>query len=283
MKIFSFLLLLILSQNIFSKKILKKISRNIGRNLANSIRDNYDQTLISNNDEVIYLDEDNFKDKKLITISPGGLRGFYELGVCKFLKEQYNFDNYIFSGASSGSWSSLFMCKKKDDSEFLETIQKINYEEFNEIYNIEQLLKYEILKNYKTSDFSLEKLFIGVTIINKCKLTTNIYSDFDSLTDAIDCCIASSHIPFITGRISHKYKGQCVLDGGFSKYPYLKVIQPTLHISPSIWDRSPENFMDFNDLNLKQKNINKILYDYFQDGYHDSFIYNHKIKNILTK
>ena len=41
--------------------------------------------------------------------------------------------------------------------------------------------------------------------------------------------------------------------------------------------------MDFNDLNLKQKNINRILYDYFQDGYHDSFINNHKTKKILTK
>jgi len=283
MKIIIILFFLILSQEIFSKKLLKKISKDISKNLANSIRSEYDQRLIFNDEEVISRDENIYKDKKLITISPGGLRGFYELGVCKFLKEEYNFDNYIFSGASAGSWCSLFMCKKDDDYEFIKTIQKIDYEKFNEIYTIEQLLKYEILKNFKSSDFNLEKLFIGVTVLDKCKLITNIYSDFDSLNDAIECCIASSHIPFITGRIRHKYRGKCVLDGGFSTYPYLKIIEPTLHISPNIWGKSPENFMDFNDLNLRRKNINKILYNYFQDGYHDSFINNNKTKQILTQ
>ena len=32
-------------------------------------------------------------NKKLITISPGGLQAFYMIGICKFIKQKYKIDN----------------------------------------------------------------------------------------------------------------------------------------------------------------------------------------------
>lgn len=42
-------------------------------------------------------------------ISPGGLRGFYTHGVCKFIRDNYKISNYTFHGASAGAWNSLYM------------------------------------------------------------------------------------------------------------------------------------------------------------------------------
>jgi len=48
-------------------------------------------------DKELFLEDNNFiKNKKLISISPGGLKGFYELGVLSYIKDNYNMDDYIF-------------------------------------------------------------------------------------------------------------------------------------------------------------------------------------------
>ena len=78
-----------------------------------------------------------------------------------------------------------------------------------------------IMEVTSTADYDFERLFIGVLRYEAYSLTTNIYSNFTSLEDAIDCCISSSHIPFITGEFSYMYQGRCVFDGAFSKYPFL--------------------------------------------------------------
>ena len=66
-------------------------------------------------DKKSFINSNSFiKNKKIISISPGGLKGIYILGTCTYLKQNFNFDDYIFSGASAGSWNSLVMCYKKD-------------------------------------------------------------------------------------------------------------------------------------------------------------------------
>ena len=52
----------------------------------------------------------NVQNNKIITLSPGGFRGFYTFGLCKFLKENYDLSEYVFSGASAGAWNSLYLC-----------------------------------------------------------------------------------------------------------------------------------------------------------------------------
>ena len=46
------------------------------------------------------------QNNKIITLSPGGFRGFYTFGLCKFLKENYDLSEYVFSGASAGATSA---------------------------------------------------------------------------------------------------------------------------------------------------------------------------------
>jgi hypothetical protein len=76
----------------------------------------------------LYLHNNEFiADKKIISISPGGMKGFYLFGISSYIKKNYKLDNYVFSGASAGAWNSLFMCFKKNPSELIHIIMNINF------------------------------------------------------------------------------------------------------------------------------------------------------------
>ena len=216
------------------------------------------------NDNSLYLKENEFiRDKKLISISPGGFKGFYMLGTCAFIKENYILDNYIFSGASAGAWNSLFMTYRKEPLELAYELLDEKLNNAVSIIDLEYMIKYKILNKFTVDDFDLKKLFVGVTSFDYMKINTNIFSDFETLDDAVNSCIASSHIPYITGNsFSKKYQNLNAFDGGFSKYPYLNVIKPSLHITPSMWkDVKDINFEPVcNDQNIDaRKYIEKLL------------------------
>lgn len=208
------------------------------------------QCIIANKNKLVYcekdrelfLEENNFiKNKKLISISPGGLKGFYELGILSYIKDNYNMENYIFSGASAGSWNALFMCCKKDTKKFVYNLLDYKLSQIKSIKELEFYLKYKLLSNYDNEDFDLKRLFIGVTTIKNFKAKTNIFSDFDNLEDAINCCIASSHIPLITGGLTNRYHNMYTFDGGFSNYPYLNFTENVLHVTPGMWKNLNKN------------------------------------------
>jgi hypothetical protein len=84
--------------------------------------------------------------------------------------------------------------------------------------------------------------------------------------------MASSHIPFITGGLTHKYNNMFTFDGGFSYYPYLNKNR-ILHISPSMWDRIEKK----TDLLTTIKTFSKFfsisknnLLELYDDGYLDA-------------
>lgn len=230
------------------------------------------------NEAQLFLDKNDFLlEKKLITISPGGFKGFYLLGILTFIKETYDLSDFIYSGASAGAWNGLFMSFKGEPLDFVYRLFDSNIKKAKSITELEYFMKYKLLATYKDDDFDLRRLFIGVTTLKKLSPVTNIFSDFEDLEDAINCCIASSHIPLITGGITNKYHNMFTFDGGFSKYPYLKNNNLVLHISPSMWNNIEEN------QNCIKKKINSMkkfyeifsisknnLLELFDDGYQDA-------------
>lgn len=213
------------------------------------------------NNNSLYLKENEFiRDKKLISISPGGLKGFYMLGTSAFIKEHYMLDDFIFSGASAGAWNSLFMTYKKEPIEVVHELLDDKLNNAVSIIDLEYMIKYKILNKFKTEDFDLKKLFVGVTSFDYMKINTHIFSDFETLEDAVNSCVASSHIPYITGNsFLNKYQNLNAFDGGFSKYPYLNVIKPSLHITPSMW-KGVNDIILCDDQNINaRKYIEKLL------------------------
>jgi len=244
--------------NISGKNTINYYSTKL-KSQSQNIITNKNKLIYCEKDKELFLEDNNFiKNKKLISISPGGLKGFYELGVLSYIKDNYDMDKYIFSGASAGSWNALFMCFKKDTKHFVYTLLDYKLSQINNIKQLEYFLKYKLLSNYNNDDFDLRRLFIGVTTVKKFKPVTNIFSDFNSLEDAINCCIASSHIPLITGGLTNRYHDMYTFDGGFTNYPYLNFTENVLHITPSMWKK-----LHINDETLINNNNNKPFLDSF--------------------
>ncbi len=222
---------------------------------SNIVLINSDKIYKNNNLNPFYEENPQYQNSSLITLTPGGLRGFYNLGTCVYTKENYNLDNFIYSGASAGAWNGLMMTYKKNPHEFAIKIldsMKENHK-LKTIYDTQLYLKNQILESYDETDFDLQKLFIGVTCIHNNKIFTNIYSDFLGLEDTINCCIASSNIPFITGNCEIKYNNLISLDGGFSLQPYFKK-NITMQIGPDMWNEN---------VTFKKKEIKQDLYKMF--------------------
>ena len=226
------------------------------------------------------------KENKIIYIYPGGLKGFYYLGIANFIRDNYELDNWSFLGASAGSWVSLFMSYKGDPLYFLNKTG-IFTEDFMKVKNMKKMkiiIKNNILYNFNESDFNLSKINIGLVHLNLFGTSKHIYSNFYSLEDVIDCCISSSHIPIISGNLIQKYKGIYVLDGGSRGFPYTDSeylntndnTNTSFHIHENIWINKSKNqniikslkstLFDTHILNIDKYNF-KALYE---KGYNDA-------------
>lgn len=210
---------------------------------------------------------ESFLGKKLLTISPGGYKGFYTHGICVYLKENYDLSHYVFSGASAGSWNALFMTCKKDISLSSKYLVETITQSSRSLFDIQDCVKKNLLEHYTTEDFDLDKLFIGVTVLQGFQLKTFIYSHFCHLEDAIDCCFASSHIPFVTGKGMNTYKNTYSFDGGFSNHPYLEGMKSDFHISGSAL--TGKNNMSLTGLFCKDNKLdgNQLLLDGYMDAH----------------
>jgi len=237
---------------------------------------------------------------KIISISPGGFKGFYQLGIGSYIKENYYTDKILFTGASAGAWVSLMMVYKGDHKLLINNLIKWTNESTehnNQLSVILQQLKTKIIVNYKTHDFDLSRLFIGVVQIDKIYTPPRlfIHNNFQTLEEAVDCCIASSHIPFITGGLINKYKNRISFDGGFSNFPYLKITNAStiLHIHPKLWIKNDKMLKNkFLNLNMNM-NLNDYttllarnefnLYELYKSGYNNSINNKYILDKILCK
>lgn len=245
--------------------LFRPISALLGYNRANQMMFRNYATTISP------IFQHHLDTRDIISISPGGYKGFYVLGICQFIKEHYCLNNYIFSGASAGSWNALAMCYKGNAFEFQLNVVDDTLQNYKTIPEMETHIIGKILRYYTKDDFDLTRLYIGVTVIEKFRPKSTIYSNFTSLNDALECCVASSHIPFITGGAIKTYKNILSFDGGFSEYPYINNKPPILHITHNLWlnDTKPKKltFRDYTTLFSKnQFNFRKMI----KEGYDDS-------------
>lgn len=205
-----------------------------------------DKKFVHLENEAYLIQNDFLKNKKLISISPGGFKGFYLLGTLSYIKQNYDLSNFIYSGASAGAWNSLFMCcineeNIKKDQFIIDLLVDPDLKKVKNILEVEQKMKAKILAHYNDTNFDFRRLFIGVTTIgDDYQLDTTIYNNFETLEDALDCCIASSHIPFLTGGMLNQYNGRVNFDGGFRRHPYLNITKSVLHVSPNMWEKIKE-------------------------------------------
>ena len=214
------------------------------------------------------------KMSKVISISTGGFRGFSQLGICKYIKENYDLSDYIFSGASAGAWNSLFLSFKGDFPEFKEKVLDDSIIKTKNIRELEILVKNKIITNFQSEDFDLDKIFVGVTTLHTFGSKVTIYSNFTDLEDALDACVASSHIPYLTKNgFINMYRNTITFDGGFSKTPYLP--NAVINITPDLWtkeikDKKSSYIFKISDYTTLFSRDQYSFNEMIEKGYYDS-------------
>ena len=222
---------------------------------------------------------------KIISLKPGGLKGFYMFGVCNYIKSHYDLSNAVYYGSSAGAWNALYLSnsklepydkpqikEKKDPYElFLETL---DVSHCKNMYDVEVLLRNYYLAHHDTKDFNLTQINVCMGHFNRFMLRKHIVNDFQNLQDAIDGCMASSHIPFITDhRAFYPYRDMNCVDGGFFAFPHPKHVKPNIIIHPEMWKNREIEHLS----RLKSLKIPELIYQ----GYLDADIHKQELDNAL--
>lgn len=225
-----------------------------------------------------HIVNDTLENKQFITCEPGGLNGFYSMGVAYFLRQHYDLNQFHFAGASAGSWVCLMLSIQTDLKYMIEDILSINLTEYKgknyqKFYYLQNRLQNIFVNNFVESDFNLSKVYIGVSLFKKFGFEGNLITNFNNLTDVTNCCQVSSHIPLITGDIFRKYDQYLAVDGGLKKLPSSLIPNPYFNINSEIWGRQLEEAF----------NPNKNLSQLFEYGYLDSLKNKHILDKIFTR
>ena len=206
---------------------------------------------------------------KFISINPGGIYGFYTLGIASYILKNYDTNKYNFIGASSGSWNALICTYKYDHHNFITNLT--NQDFFDNVLSINNLQKNMgnyILDNYKSEDFNLNKLNICISTLEGKKLNNNIINNFTRIEDAIDLCMLSSHLPFLTSdKLVKRYNNKIVFDGGLSKYPPENI---SIHYTISIDKFNNKNITSALCYLIKGNISKESISNFYLNGYKDS-------------
>lgn len=190
---------------------------------------------------------------KIISISAGGLKGFYMFGICKYIKNHYDLQDFTFYGASAGAWNSLYLSHNLNRDPLDEYLRKLNRRNFKNLFEIEELLTKHFY-SYNENDFDFSRLNICLCVLNKYYIEKRIINEFDDLHDVLECCKASSHIPYFTSNHPvYFYKNLTAIDGGVFPVPHHNYYTPELFITPNIFKNNYlKKYCDIKNLNIKK-------------------------------
>lgn len=202
-----------------------------------------------------------------IIISPGGQFGFYNLGICHYIRNYFNIDNKKIVGFSAGSFISLVLTfKKKNINHILKEIFKKDTP--NDLIKLTDNLK-RLIKNYSLDDFNIKNVNIATTNLFKKKLS--IVNKFLSIDEVLRCCTSSSFIPLLTYKdIFYFYNNDLMFDGNILYEKYIKLVKKynPLIIDYKMFGRH-KNKSVLKELGKAKKSD---LYQLYIKGYHDATI-----------
>lgn len=208
-----------------------------------------------------------------IVICPSGRYGAYQLGICHYIKNNFDIKHKKILGFSAGSLNAMFLSiHKEHDNDCLKQFFKIKSKK------IPMLLKksLHVIESYGINDYDIENTYIGVSTTNGLV----IHNKFMTMQDITTCCIASSFVPYLTHNdIFYFYKNSLSMDGGIYCKQYLKTMNESncLIIKFTMFGRY-KNINMFNEVLKKTK---PSTYDLYLTGYHDAQVNHAYFEKIL--
>lgn len=202
-----------------------------------------------------------------IVLGPGGVAGFYSLGISHYLLNHFDLKDKRLVGFSAGSFTLLFMrLSPEKRNGMLQEIFKCNEKSAS---NAMRHIMDKIETTTTLEDYDLNGSSIAVSHPGKIAL----YDHFLTIQQLSRCCKSSSFIPFVTHESGIDfYNHKLAMDGFFYYKSFLKqyperplVISPFMfgRYSNSVWDKI--KFL-FGIHPLKTTSI----YQLYLYGYHDA-------------
>ena len=186
---------------------------------------------------------------KSLILKPGGLKGYYMLGISQYIKQHYNLSNWHYYGSSAGAWNALYLSCKKD-KKLLDQVIELQQFSYNDLYDLERTIKW-------------------VPALRK-----NIITSFIDLDDLLECCISSSHLPYLSnGKLFYNYRSFKSMDGGMFLNPHYKNIKPDFIMNPNMWKNKKIKSMS----NIDCLDVEGLLYE----GYNDACTHHKELDTIF--
>ena len=215
------------------------------------------------NEKVINLENSN---KKIIYLGPGGFTMPYTLGICKYIKDNYDLSDYNFIGSSAGSWLAVYLASDINEQQIYNLLDEysLKFETKNKFIHkwkhTTNFLsdKFKILINDKTF-IQNKKIGISVTRYKNKKIKNEIINNYSSLEELLILCKLSSHIPILSGKILPRYNNIITIDSFFSEI--------TFQYSTLIYFGSLNRTFTFKEI-IGKTNIKAT--EYFNEGYLDA-------------
>jgi hypothetical protein len=147
-----------------------------------------------------------------IVLGPGGVAGFYSLGIAHYLVNHFDVKDKRVTGFSAGSFTLLFMRMKPEKRNFiLERLFKCN--ETNTARMMKELM--DIIETSTTlEDYDLSGASIAVSHPGGIAL----YDTFLTINQLVRCCKSSSFIPFVTYPSGADFYNHSLAMDGFFYY-----------------------------------------------------------------
>lgn len=179
------------------------------------------------------LSQSSFKPLPDVVLGPGGVAGFYSLGICHYLLNHFEVRDKSIVGFSAGSFTLLFMrIQPEKRNIILQTL--FEYNETDTILVMKRLM--ESLEATTTlQDYELNRASIAVSHTDGMAL----YDRFLNVEQLIRCCKSSSFIPFVTHDSGMDfYNHKMAMDGFFYYKAFLNQYRnPPLVITPFMFGR----------------------------------------------
>ena len=179
------------------------------------------------------LSEISFKPLPDVVLGPGGVAGFYSLGICHYLLNHFEVRDKSIVGFSAGSFTLLFMrIQPEKRNVILQTL--FEYNETDTILVMKRLME-TLEANTTLQEYDLNGASIAVSHTDGMAL----YDNFLNVEQLIRCCKSSSFIPFVTHESGVDfYNHKMAMDGFFYYKAFLNQYRnPPLVITPFMFGR----------------------------------------------
>jgi len=205
-----------------------------------------------------------------IIIGTGGYYGFYQLGICHYIINHFDFSKKNIMGISAGSWINTIMSLSPEKANAFIREMFLNIPNDTHITLLPSIFQNIAKNKLNFDDIDMNKINICVTEIGNSEM--KIHNNFLTIDELCRCCSASSFVPLITSKqMICFYKNKMCFDGGIiyrmSLMKFTNIYSKTLIIKATMFNRFKWYTM---------KAFIKPSYSFYQLyllGYHDATIH----------